>query len=513
MTAISLFHRPTFEHRIYIELAPEQSSALLASMFSFSARHIESNNGARRGTLNPARFYELASDTVHKQLRKCDDGPPPLSLLQTLIITTFYELVSCVQRVAWRLLGALIRIAYELRLHLVDLPSRPTLNNENPEPVEKWIAKEERRRAWWAIWEFEVFVTTIRRCPLGIHPSQHTTLLPVDDALWFKGQKSPSCFLEADPALRWKELQNSGNDSGKAWFIVINSLMRDAHCLSNPSVPSRPCAQDEDRHYRNTNSEDRQQINPDSEISLQLAILDNCVSCFSIALPQRLRYRSELLFAPSTTSTESTTQRRDSDKITIHVMIQLAKIMILHKDCFRNDSQALDQQLPEQYDYNNTSAAAELPTNSDRTAATSSAVWSRYLHAAENVVSSVRNASPDILSYGHPLLVNTFWMVAAIQIVQKTFAKTRSEKLVAQSNFDLLRLTIMQHGDYWSSPAVRIQNLERLESTLSAIRARMLSGKHTKKDRLNTTAHPPEEEIVSYSVSPKHRKGDTANSN
>jgi hypothetical protein len=441
-------------------------------MFTFSARFADGSGHPQTAfptlTLDAAGFYDIAADAVQKQLRKCGDRQPPLCLLQAFILTTFYELVRSVRGVAWRSLGGVIRLAYELRLHLVDLQLRAT-PNQTSDSAEQWIAKEERRRAWWTVWELEVFASTIRRCPIGMDPAQHATLLPVSDSSWYSGQQAPSCFLENDPTCRWKVLQSSGNDGGKAWFIVINSLMRDAHCLSNPSIPFSSGPQNDDESYQeqrgHTEHNDVSEVNLESKLS----VLDNCVSCFSLALPRQLSYRSETLFS-SASSGDHALRRIESEKMVIHAMIQLAKLMVLHRDCFRTDILTRQGHYSQRREVPPTSpigipAAFDTP----RPTANSRAMWSKYLHVAERVVDIVRNASPDHVRYGHPLLANILWIVAAIQTIQKTFAMTRSEKLVAQSKLDLLRLTIIQQVDYWKSTEVLIQNLDKLQSTVGRI--------------------------------------------
>lgn len=443
ISSLSLFHRPTFERRVYVELTPEQASALMASMFCLAARYVEGNQASSNCTIfdskvDPARFYHVALDAAHRLLRNRGDGPPPLFLLQTLILTTYHELIRSVQGVAWRSLGTLIRLAYEVGLHLVDSPSRSA--NGDADSVDVWIAKEEKRRVWWTIWELEVFATTIRRCPMGMNQTQQATLLPVPDMYWFEGKKVSSCFLEPDPTLRWKALQNSGNENGRTWFIVINSLMRDAHYLSNPSVPQ----------VRDQGRGGNEGKTASAQIASQLAILDNCVSCFGMALPHQLQYKP----GPSSHSPlGSTTRKRECDKQVIHAMLQLAKLMIL-----RNDP----------------------PPTSDESSSDSrtNGVWPKYLHAAEQVVSIARDASPNHVSDGDPLLPNIFWMVAAIQIVQATFAGAESDKLVAQSNLDLLRLILIRHRDFWNTSSILVENLHKLENTMGSIQGRVTAKNH-----------------------------------
>ncbi|KAI1358640.1 fungal-specific transcription factor domain-containing protein [Xylaria arbuscula] len=466
ITSISLFHRPTFKRRIYVELMPEQASTLLASMFCLAARYVQSDDSSElnryEGTraLLSERCYKIATDATHKQLQSCGDKLPPLFLLQALVLTTYNELVIGVRGSAWRSLGLAIRIAYEMGLHLVDSPSRST-KTDGSESVEVWIAKEERRRLWWAIWELEVFATTIRRCPVGMDQSQHATFLPVEDAFWFEGKKAPSCFLDADSTLRWKNLQKSGNESGKAWFILINSFMCDAHSLANPSVPRGQPPGDQLRCRS-------------IDVGPRLVVLENCVSCFTMALPKQLQYRPDLSSSNGTTSHDSTTRRRGSDIQAIYVMTHLAKLMILHNDCFRDQGSGAGSQT-EEADRASSSSMHGAPRPLDEATAHLNGLSPKYLHAAEQVISTVRDATPNHISDSHPLLANTLWMVAAIQTIQATCAEMKSERLVAQSNLDLLRLTLIQHRDFWNTSSVLVQNLDNLEYAMEKVHSRVMS--------------------------------------
>lgn len=460
-------------------------------MFSLSARHLYNDkSNVRKSILDPSKFYKIASTLVHTQLQNCGDKPPPLVLLQTFIITTYYELVSGVRGIAWRSLGAAIRIAYELRLHLVDLPLKLSPTSTDSDSVDVWIAKEERRRAWWTLWELEVFATFIRKSPLGMDPKQHATLLPVDDTCWFNGEKSPSCFFEPDPVLRWKALKKSDNESGRAWFIVINSFLNDAHYLTNASVPVELSGEDDlpscARHYSTSKQRTGQ--------ASKLAVLDNCVSCFDMSLPQQFRFHPERLHSPSLDQNKTDTHKKDSEKETIHAMIHLAKIIIFHKDCFHHNRRGADSWDGVSIFGNKTSPIL------DEANSYSNSIWSRYLLAADNLVGIVRNASIDRIRYRHPLLVNTFWIVAAIQLVQGTFAKTNCEKVLAQSNFELLCLTLIQHEQYWNTSPVLLQNLKKLRRSLNNMRGYVVS-QPTLTYQPSTARHSLEQESTPSAVS------------
>lgn len=473
MTAFSLFHRPTFEHQLYNELPPELGGVLLAAMFAYSARFVNDNDVnptiTSDSNIKPARFYGLAADAGHAQLRKCGNKPPPLSLVQSLILTTFYELVGSLRGVAWRSLGTVIRVAYELQLHMVDSPLPQSSHISGSNESERWIRAEERRRAWWTIWELEVFATTIRKCPSGIDQREHTTWLPVGDSQWFSGHVTPSCPLEIDPTKRWKALQTSGNDCSSAWYIVINSLMRDAHRLSIHTIPPKQVLEETDLSQQ-TQANNPCQVDPDSDPAADLAILDNCIMCFDLALPTHLQYRQEFLFPKAAPRDRYASRTSDCKKQLIYAMTQLARLMVLHKECFGDNIRVCSMQFADETSFPTTSTTSRTATNTNQTTANVKAAWSRYLEAADSIVSVIRNTSLDHIRYGHPLLANTVWMVAAIQVVQKTFARTKAETRLAQSNLDLLSLTIFHHITFWGSSSIFLDNLKKLETAMDSIR-------------------------------------------
>jgi hypothetical protein len=71
----------------------------------------------------PVHFLNLALKYIDDALAECGDEPPPLCILQALIITGHCQLIEGVRGKAWRSLGICIRLAYELNLHLVDAVS------------------------------------------------------------------------------------------------------------------------------------------------------------------------------------------------------------------------------------------------------------------------------------------------------------------------------------------------------------------------------------------------------
>ncbi|OCK95619.1 uncharacterized protein K441DRAFT_658327 [Cenococcum geophilum 1.58] len=263
-------------------------------MFSFSARFCTGNElqnigGHRMNVPSISYFHAFASRRIDEALKQCAEDTPPLCLLQATILTTFQLLIEGVRGKAWRTLGNCIRLAYELKLHCIDIYPDDAQDQSD---ITAWCLKEERRRAWWALWEFDVFASTIRRLPTAIDWTQNNTWLPVDDEAWYNGTYRRSCILIVDPAFRWKTLQQTGNTSAKAWFIVTNSLARNALLFSYPQSFSTQFSQQEDRSK--SAARKRPVSEPSKDSQMELEILENALRCVSIALPPRLSYPSTL---------------------------------------------------------------------------------------------------------------------------------------------------------------------------------------------------------------------------
>ena len=223
MTSFSLFRPGSIEPKFAMMQHHSDAEALVAAMFSFSARHCRDAAVDRASDCpSPSYFAHIALTQVDDSVDRYGDTRPPFWLLQASILVTFYQLTLSVRSRSWKKLGDCIRSSYDLNLHIVDADYEPTSSADGkPIDVQRWAALEERRRAWWAVWEMDVFASAIRRLPTAIDGSLNLTLLPVSDSCWFNDTYQESCFLVEDCSLRWKHLARSGNQSAKSWFIVI----------------------------------------------------------------------------------------------------------------------------------------------------------------------------------------------------------------------------------------------------------------------------------------------------
>jgi hypothetical protein len=109
-------------------------------------------------------------------------------------------------------------------LHQIDVGSPPDKNLEG----DSWAKKEEKRRAWWAIYQMDQFASIIAARPFNIDSSRMYVFLPVSDSAWFSNSWTSSVPLSTQGEL-WRSLVDCDNQDPYAWFIVCNGLLRGVH--------------------------------------------------------------------------------------------------------------------------------------------------------------------------------------------------------------------------------------------------------------------------------------------
>lgn len=443
MVAIDLFHRPSFSEKVGRILSSAQITALLAAMVAFSVRFQPAGDKETQSQTDAHKrathFLHLASKYCDNALKECGDHIPPLCLLQAFVLVAHSQLTQGVLGRAWRVLGTCVRLAYEMNLHLVDARGPGSSKDDK-----RWCEDEEKRRVWWVIWEMDVFATTIRRTPTAVDWSQIETLLPMDNEHWFEGKPAQSCFFQQDPILRWKALSNSGNQSPKAWFIVINSLMKNAQQISSP------------RGIPNENGTSADQID---EARKRLEVIANAVHCFQLALPSHLKYDQQRLgFEARVPGQISSSRQTHSSIHNIYIMTQLARLMIYRYDVFKGRfSVALPTREP---DINQDNTLAEEQT--ERPAV------KEYFEAADDMLGIIYRSCDEHICYINPFLSNTIWLASAVQLMRSQLCRPGAVKSAIKSRYEVLHLTYKRCVRFWGVTTAVQQNLETLEKQLEA---------------------------------------------
>lgn len=458
MVAINLFHQPTFFEKIGRISSSTQITALLAAMITFSVRFLPAGDKEIQSQTDvhkrAAHFLHLASEYCDESLKECGDHTPPLCLLQAFVLVAHSQLTQGVLGRAWRALGTCVRLAYEMNLHLVDARGpRGTRDGK------RWCEDEEKRRTWWAVWEMDVFATTIRRTPTAVDWSQIETLLPMDNEHWFERKPVQSCFFQQDPILRWKALSNSGNQSPKAWFIVVNSLMKDAQRISSP------------RGIPNENGTSSDQID---EARQRLEVIANAVRCFQLALPSHLKYQQQRLgFEAPVPGQISSSRQTHSSIYNIYIMTQLARLMIYRYDVFKGRfSVALPTLEPDiSQDSTPTKEQTECPAVKE------------YFEAADDMLTIIYRSCDEHICHINPFLSNTFWLASAVQLMRSQLCRPGAVKSAIKSRYEVLHLTYKKCVKFWDMTTAVQQNLETVEKQLEVWQQ---SKKHDNNTRNNT---------------------------
>ncbi|KAK4458074.1 hypothetical protein QBC42DRAFT_341255 [Cladorrhinum samala] len=439
MTAFSLFKPGSIEQKFTLMRYHSDAEALIAAMFSFSARHCQNadNQDNNNNCPSPSHFALIASNQLDDSVEQYGDLRPPFWLLQAAILVTFYQLTLNVRSRSWKKLGDCIRYSYDVNLHMVDANHDPTEARDKVN-IQRWSLLEERRRAWWAVWEMDVFASTIRRLPTAIDSSMNLTMLPVPDSCWFNGVYQESCFLAKDCSRRWKHLSKSGNTSAKAWFIVVNSLMRNTQRIVYPAGSAIQAFNEKGAEA----SRD------------ELSIMANCLYCTVTSLPPSLAYQGETL--DFRLPRES--RQHHADKYSVHLMTQLCRFMIYHhKICAR---------APWLHRANKEPSPAAVPGEDRHDRHHSTSEWSNYMNASDEIVTVVRSSSRDHYRYVNPFLVNTLWFAAAVQCACRVFGPPSFNIRLAGSNLDLLKLTIDRFVEFWGGMESLKVKLARIETGL-----------------------------------------------
>ncbi|KAI3557052.1 hypothetical protein CABS01_10290 [Colletotrichum abscissum] len=89
----------------------------------------------------------------------------------------------------------------------------------------KWSAEEERRRAFWLVWEIDTFASILSMRPRGLNSQRIIVRLPVSDEAWFSNSPCESPVIPLNPTQVWRVLLDSPNKDERAWFLVANYLM------------------------------------------------------------------------------------------------------------------------------------------------------------------------------------------------------------------------------------------------------------------------------------------------
>jgi hypothetical protein len=248
-----------------------EEALILNGIFALSARFSTHSHFAGTSIRERGIQFGDRARVLHDKLRLVSEEAT-LAGLQGCILLAYYFTVEGPCHRSWILTGVCIRLIYELDIDKVDV------RGDSLHDVQEWSRKEERRRAWWLVWELDTFSAIISQKPFAVNRRRMSVNLPVTDEAWFSDTPVKSTTLGSRPADAWKNLRDSPNQNERCWSIVSNYLLSLVF----------------ERH------EDKDTIS-----ALDRQELQNAMTCFALSLPVSMQMNASAVYFDPETLTRS----------------------------------------------------------------------------------------------------------------------------------------------------------------------------------------------------------------
>ena len=238
---IPLFHRPNLLQKYKVHGSDDRrykdlqivDAFVLAGIFALSARFSVASYFVDTAPKERGALFAAHAKSIYIELMTSDKlARSSLSFLQGCILLSFYEETGGPSFESWLSIGMCSRLAFELGLDKIDEDLPGVDYSSQWKSPSEWVEREEKRRAWWLVWELDVFASTILKRPQAIDKSQINVLLPASDAQWFDNCPISSTFIIPDVANTWRTLQDCPNQDVRAWFLVCTFFMATAYDMS-----------------------------------------------------------------------------------------------------------------------------------------------------------------------------------------------------------------------------------------------------------------------------------------
>ena len=206
-----------------------EAALLLNGIFALSARFSKANIFTPEPPLHRGqRFFLEATRLFEISCKLLDSTSNSLEYMQGVILLTFNSLQSGPTRQAWLLCGICSRLSCELGLHNTDVDLIAGIIDHTQLADTAWGDREERRRAWWVVWDMDTFANGVALTPFTLNIEQANVLLPMSDDAWHGTQRIVAAHLDAKDATPWTKLSDSSCQSFWAWFLAGTTLLRQA---------------------------------------------------------------------------------------------------------------------------------------------------------------------------------------------------------------------------------------------------------------------------------------------
>lgn len=225
------FYKDYFSGAAYAERRIFRSSPVdefvLNGVFALAARY---SSSSKLASVDPhcrdRQFVKRATDLWELIQKDWSASVRTLKVLQGLILLTFSHIQSGPSETAWTLTGSCVRLAYDLDLHTIDAENACSNFMSDQDMVQdNWASLEEKRRAWWTVWEMDTFSSSISFRPFGVDSRVVRVLLPVSDQDWANNTQVRSATL-GPSEMPWHGIDLSSNKCERAWFLVCLAVLR-----------------------------------------------------------------------------------------------------------------------------------------------------------------------------------------------------------------------------------------------------------------------------------------------
>lgn len=494
--SFQLFRKPEFWDKVCRISSDAQLCALFASMNAWTVQHEknEHSNGetvTTRRQLADSQLNNMAVASLELAMSALGDSSPPLCVVQALILATHWLLIQGVHGRAWRYLGLCIRLAYELNLHSVDT-ARPSDYYEAS--GSQWCEDEEKRRAWWAIRELDIFASAHRRLPMGTFGAPARVFLPADAEKWFAGEPQRSCLLLPGLTSRIKALMNAGKNSPQAWHMVLNSLLAEAFNIST-------LTSSDGEDWKGSSDQQNPQNDGSVEDSRQhqeecLKAVLSSLYFFKMVLPDELRYKGQYLsFGANQYCAEDALQtaQRHCWVFSIYLLVEVAMLVALKPFVLGPGAKKLAQMLNNLSDGGN-SAHPQGPHQTTYSLSPSDDLdphLERFFGASDNIFAIITNSHERYRHYVNPFLAQAPWMAAAVQLLQQTLSTRPSQREASSAKYEVLRMAHSQFVAHWNMSRVPQENLDAISAILKNLAGS--TGRQTDGATTDTPLAPDEE--------------------
>lgn len=431
--------------------------ALLAAILAFACKSADRDLLTRLQPFSASHYADLAARYVDDAIDECGDDSPPLHLLQALILSTHWRIVESVRGRTWRYIGLCIRLAFELGLQSVDFKKDPESCTKD---ARVWCEDEERRRAYWAIWEMDLFANALKHITVTINWTQNHVFLPAEDEKWFSGKPQRSCCLATEWIDRPKTLHETGSQSTKAWYIVFCSFITEAYQLvytdQGPDhLPNGPKANPKAQAGRTRASEHL------------VPILLNAIHLSILLSPSSLKFHHQRLdfgvSAPDRTASASDVHQQHAI-YQLAMLPQIARLVILRPFVLQSYIRKLVKLTEAQARHKELQGEAPSPAHEDQE-------MEQCFNASDAILRIEGHCEETSYRNVHPYVVHATWLAATVQLLREELTEDVGERKLIQSKFVVLKAINDRLINHWEMSTVPKKNLDLLAVQLKALTA------------------------------------------